>query len=77
MRNEAIEILKKYEVIDEEYCSVEGIKVANDEKDRLLKQLINDEDYLKIPLSLLLSSPFWRGLKADSNTRCGLVKKDE
>lgn len=37
MRNEAIEILKKYEAIDEECCSVEGIKVANDERKQLLK----------------------------------------
>ena len=70
IQEEAIQNLQEAIVIDSEHCIVRGTKVKTVEKDLLLKQLLNGDDYLKVPMALFFSSPFWRRLKAESNELC-------
>ena len=70
VREDALTRLRQSVVdIDDEFCLIAGIKVKNVERVNLINQIESDSSYLKVPLSLLLSSPFWRALKADSNQR--------
>lgn len=69
-REIAIQLLEEAIPIDEEYCWIPSVKLSIADKNLLLKQLINDEDYLAVPLPLYFYSPFWRQIKAESNRRC-------
>lgn len=70
IRDDAIKYLQECSVIDSEYCIVRKTRVKIVEKDVLLQQLLHNEDYLKVPLALYFSSPFWRELKVKSNLLC-------
>lgn len=70
IRDEAIKCLQECTVLDSEYCIVREMKIQIREKDILLKQLLNGEDYLEVPMKLFFSSPFWRQLKVESNLLC-------
>lgn len=70
IRDEAIKCLQEYVVIDSEYCIVRKTRIKIVEKDELLEQLLNGDDYLKVPMALFFSSPFWRQLKVESNILC-------
>lgn len=67
IRDEAIKYLQEAITADSEYCIVRKMRIKIAEKDTLLEQLLNDDDYLEVPMALFFSSPFWRQLKVESN----------
>ena len=66
-RKEAILKLKSSIDVDDTYCVVGQIKVKKADRDLLLKQLEQNEDYLKVPMPLYLGSFYWMNLKNESN----------
>ena len=48
IRDEAIKSLQECVVIDSEYCIVRKTRIKIVEKDELLEQLLNGDDYLKV-----------------------------
>lgn len=70
MWEKAIKLLQNPTDVNGAYCKIEGIRVAIEEKDLLLQQLLAGEDYLKVPMSLFFGSMFFRELKVKSNIIC-------
>lgn len=68
-REQAVNELKNATILDEKTCVVGNQVVKVSEKDLLLKQLTERYEYLNIPVELILTSRFWRDLKADSTQR--------
>ena len=63
-REKAIALLQNNEQVNYRVCLVDKYYVRIDEKDLLLKQLSNNDDYLRVPLSLYLRNSFWRGFES-------------
>ena len=56
--------------VNHRICLVDDTPVPIYERDLLFRQLMSDEDYLLVPLSLYLKDIFWRKLKVESVRLC-------
>lgn len=77
LRKKAIGKLENSTSFDESRCIIGGTRVLIEEMEVLLNQLVGGYEYLKVPISLYLTSEFWRILKAESNKRIRFIKIQE
>ncbi len=70
LRKKALTLVQNSVQISHRVCLVNNIAVPIYERNLLLRQLLNGEDYLLVPLSLYFRDVFWRELKVESVLQC-------